>query len=124
MYVNTVARYYYSEGECCSCCSAEVCGVLRPDWLVQGNATYLGIAVINGYEAMGWVASGDQDRYFWQEYDGTPLELSVKAGGQSLGEVQYDPSSYARSINPWVFDMPASCQSAGACPATSLCGKI
>lgn len=128
MFVNTEYRYYYapSSDSCCKCCPADVCGVLKPTWLMDNNATYVGSKVISGLESFGWLVGGDQLRYWWQSADGVPTAFTVSsASNESLVGFYYDPSTFkAAPIDPDIFDLPSACEGSGMCPTTSLCSSF
>lgn len=80
--------YYPSIDDCCYCCnSAQGCGVLKPDWIVDG--AFMGTATVSGVQTYQWNKHGGQDNYYFETIDADPLKripIKIDQGVDSTNE--------------------------------------
>ena len=79
IYVVEGIRYlrWPKEDVCCQCCTAaNGCGILKPDWVLDANSTYLGQMYVEGNTVDGWEIQGGETNYWYQTTDdATPIQL-------------------------------------------------
>lgn len=109
---------------CCLCCTdAEGCGVVQPNWMVNVNATYIGLVNMRTSAYYGvaneWQADGLQPNFWYQTVSGAPVEFDqVPDDFQS-----FNPSTYSVGPQPdSLFTVPSYCQP--SCPALSICSAL
>jgi len=108
---------YPDNDYCCQCCNGSICQILRPDWVVNDNGTFIGQVTINGEECDEYLIIGFSKNYWAQRTsDGVPCELSN--GGEEIYVYNQDTFSTA-GIPSQVFELPSSCTQ--KCPEDSFC---
>jgi hypothetical protein len=116
--------------QCCFCCDAEHgCGLLKPDWFVDGE--YLGQEKIVDTMFDKWNKKGTQtfyleipDAIYWATADEnqTPRRFSED---DATHIIDYLPHTFVnKTIPASVFALPSYCSASSSCPLSSKCGKF
>ena len=119
-YVVNGWRYlYYPEKQyCCKCCHASNgCGIVTPNWFVNGN--YIGkrrISLLGEVEE--WNIKGLQDNIYAQT-TGSQRPARIFQSPQS--DMVFNVKTFRKGVDSSVFILPAVCDDT-LCTAVSICG--
>ena len=98
---------------------AHGCGPVAQDWMVVGNGTYGGRAVVNGAETDEWTVQGNSVNKWYQTTDGAvPTRMD-----QGTFRNDYDRASFRTyaSLPADFFTPPPACKAAPKCKSQVPC---
>ena len=113
--------HYPARNECCMCCDAtHGCGLIRPDWIVDG-------AYVNEYtDPSGspiqvWNKKGFQNN-FAHFIKGTNVWFRFENDKKNY--MQYDIRTYKTTVEEKDIMLPSICDPSKLCTSFSVCGAI
>jgi hypothetical protein len=104
-------NYFYVVFPCRQfCCTEASPGLLRPDWLVHDNATFVGREKVLSRTCNVWLAMGSS-RNYWLDDELTGFPCLMDDGGYNFTFTSFQ----SIAIDPAVVAIPSYCLTAKSC---------
>jgi hypothetical protein len=119
--------YYPEKADCCFCCdAAHGCGVVIPTWL--NGAAFLGNVTLTRtkaeYETYYWDQVGNQDNYYWETEEATPVDRIMLQLYEAPIEHQVYAPFRLNSVDQAHLALPSICSKDNACSILSVCAAV